>query len=96
MSLPYDLIKAESNRVGWPTHYKEDLEIDRQAIDRLIDVCGDDLRFAWGLRELGTHLYQTAQEIVEVSRVFPVIWYYFDGYTLTEMKLIELLEVLEG
>lgn len=92
MSLPYDLIKAESDRVGWPTMYKDDLDVDRSTIDQLIKVEGDDLRFAWGLREGGTHLCQTIDEVFEVNALFSnVWWYWFDSRSLYRFNLEQLI-----
>lgn len=95
-TLAYNLIKEESERVGWPKMYKTDLDIDAQYIQMLYEE--DDLvRFGWGLRENGTHLVSVAADILLAEEAWShetIRWYYFDGYVLHEMSSLELCDIL--
>ena len=55
MKTAYRLLKDESNRVGWPTHFVEDLtKHDRNYLSRY-----KPRKFAWILRPCGTHMIDT-------------------------------------
>jgi len=92
----YNLIKAESEKVGWPKHYETDLDMDARSIQMLYE--NDDLvRFGWGIRENGTHLVFSAKDVSQINTVWIhelVRWYYFDGYDLREMSVLELCDIL--
>ncbi len=48
----FALIKAEADRVGWPTSYATDLDIDKQ----MLNMPGATRNFIWVLRNMGTHI----------------------------------------
>lgn len=52
----YDLLVAESKRLGWPTIFRTDLTMhDRQMLRQRDPLQGGE--FVWVVREHGTHLY---------------------------------------
>lgn len=100
-TLAYNLIKAESERVGWPRNYETDLDIDSRIIQHLYDETDhpgvDHPRFGWGLRENGTHVVFSRGDILIIESIWSheiTRWYYFDGYMLHEMNATELCDIL--
>lgn len=52
---PYQILKKESEKVGWPKHYKQDLTKHDKSILSIKNNKGK--KFIWMLREYGTHMY---------------------------------------
>ncbi len=94
-------ILAAADFYGQPTHYRNDLEIDRKVLNS-----GDPPRvFLWALRDFGTHLvyHETSgrktesvrQRAAAVQEAFghrPIRWFFWDGATLTEMPFAKALD----
>lgn len=80
MSNAWTAMLAESTRTGLPSHYKGDLDIDRDFVASL----PEGSRFLWALRECGTHLVrldgtQEAEWVDSIATVFAPAWYLWTG-----------------
>lgn len=87
-----DQMLRESLNYGWPRTYPGNLEIDFREIANH----PDGWRFGWALRELGTHMFTSVDEMQAINHIFGphIHWYYWDGYQLIEMGIAELVELL--
>ena len=64
---PYDRIAREAAAIGWPSHFRSDLE----RIDRHYLTVENITRFVWVLRENGTHIFPQAETTAEFSAIVP-------------------------
>lgn len=78
-------ITAKAAEIGWPRLWSSDLTIDAQ----VLALSNAPEKFGWILRELGTHICETADKVRDVASPSAfghqeLRCYYFDGQRLTE------------
>ncbi len=93
----YQAIKAEAERIGWPTIYCTDLmEHDQNILSRPTAP----REFGWALREHGTHLFYRPSPRLElywanlISRCPKSRLYWFDGEELRQVMPGKWLDLL--
>ena len=73
----WEALMDEAGAVGWPTHYRSDLMVDRHAMALNQSPC------IWVLREWGTHIVRNRTWLNAVPRPGDAVrWYYWDGKSL--------------
>lgn len=89
----YQAIRAEADRLGWPEHFRGDLDWDEKAISSMEP--GD--AFMWSIYDWGTHLFypdwidgadhRSWDMMPVLERCFPRSRYYWwDGVALHYLK----------
>lgn len=95
----YLALRAKAQEIGWPTRFRCDLASDRDSI-----MAWKPIKFAWILRESGTHLYPAEadpydciQQIIDIAQIMSGVHRYFfwNGGVLTEHSATKVGELLQ-